>query len=178
MSDANQHEAYFDWLRRMVSVTNNPNPRRRYHLLLEQLINTEFRWSVPNDDNRMADGEELRSEFVGEFGADQRIFDGPVSVLEVIVAICRRMSFDTDEGVDIWFWTLMENLDLRRFSDEVYEDYVDAPDLVQERVDVFLDRAYSPDGTGGLFPLHEPDEDQRQVELWYQMSAYLLERVL
>ena len=72
----------------------------------------------------------------------------------------------------------MENLDLRQFSDEVYEDYIDAPDLVQERVDVFLDRAYSPDGTGGLFPLHEPDEDQRQVELWYQMSAYLLERVL
>lgn len=178
MSDSNAYELYFDWLRRMVGVTNNPNPRRRYHLLLEQLINTEFRYSHPYDANRVEDGRELRYEFAMDNGFDPSIFDGEVSVLEVLVGLCRRMSFDTDEGVDVWFWTLMENLDLRQFSDEIYEDYVDAPDLVQERVDVFLDRAYSPDGTGGLFPLHEPDEDQRQVELWYQMSAYLLERVL
>lgn len=177
MSDSNAYELYFDWLRRMVGVTNNPNPRRRYHLLLEQLINTEFRYSNPYDANRVEDGRELRYEFAMDNGFDPAIFDGEVSVLEVLVGLCRRMSFDTDEGVDVWFWTMMVNLDIRNFSDEVYENQASAPNLVQARVDTFLNRSYSANGEGGLFPLRHSETDQRDVELLYQMSAYLLERV-
>lgn len=178
MTIESPHELYFDWLRKRVSVTNNPNPKRRYHLLLEQLINIPYRWSIPNDDNRASDGLDLRLSFSSEEGVDHRYISWDVSVLEVLIALCERMSFDTDEGVDVWFWTLMENLDLRRFNDEVYEDYIDTPSSVQERVDTFLDRAYLPNGMGGLFPLEDPEEDQREIEIWYQMSAYLLERVL
>jgi hypothetical protein len=34
-------------------------------------------------------------------------------------------------------------------------------------------RTYEPNGVGGFFPLENPNEDQREVELWYQMSAYV-----
>ena len=30
-------------------------------------------------------------------------------------------------------------------------------------------------GTGGLFPLKRPRVNQRRVEVWYQMSEYLME---
>ncbi len=36
-------------------------------------------------------------------------------------------------------------------------------------------RQYQEDGQGGFFPLAWPEQDQREVELWYQMNAYLAE---
>lgn len=38
-------------------------------------------------------------------------------------------------------------------------------------------RYYKSDGFGGLFPLSNPMGDQRYVEVWYQMMAYLAENV-
>jgi hypothetical protein len=38
-------------------------------------------------------------------------------------------------------------------------------------------RLYTTSGYGGLFPLEEPKEDQRKVEIWYQMMAYLGENL-
>jgi hypothetical protein len=39
-------------------------------------------------------------------------------------------------------------------------------------------RDYETDGHGGLFPLRNPPEDQRQVELWYQMGHWMAENDL
>ena len=36
-------------------------------------------------------------------------------------------------------------------------------------------RMFSRDGSGGLFPLRRFDRDQRSVEIWYQMQAWLME---
>jgi hypothetical protein len=30
-------------------------------------------------------------------------------------------------------------------------------------------------GLGGMFPLEDPREDQRAIEIWYQMMAYINE---
>ena len=38
-----------------------------------------------------------------------------------------------------------------------------------------IDRGYSRRGVGGLFPLKYSKNDQRKVELWYQMHSYLIE---
>jgi hypothetical protein len=65
---------------------------------------------------------------------------------------------------------LLENIGLDSFTDNRYEEgYVDE---VVQRV-VF--RKYARNGHGGLFPLRHADEDQRDIEIWYQLSAYLLE---
>jgi hypothetical protein len=54
--------------------------------------------------------------------------------------------------------------------------------LTEERsqaIDDILDsviwRTYSPDGRGGFFPLNQPQEDQRKIEIWYQMNKYVIE---
>ncbi len=95
------------------------------------------------------------------------------SMLEMLIAFSRRLSFETEGAPRVWFWHMLENLDLAQFNDKEYND------LHQRGIDAALDqviwRTYSPDGYGGLFPLRHPREDQRDVEIWYQLSAYLME---
>jgi hypothetical protein len=43
---------------------------------------------------------------------------------------------------------------------------------VKEKIDIFLQRKYKPDGTGGLFVLRGR-RDLRGVEIWMQAMWYL-----
>jgi hypothetical protein len=70
---------------------------------------------------------------------------------------------------------MINNLGLMEVDDAAYSEewarsYVDAA------VGTLVERRYSYSGDGGLFPLDYPEEDQRGIEIWYQMSAYLAER--
>jgi hypothetical protein len=67
----------------------------------------------------------------------------------------------------------MENIGLRHWNDAASHEHCDI-DEVLNRV---IFRQYEPDGRGGFFPLQHPDHDQRGVELWYQLSAYAIERM-
>lgn len=161
---------YFEWLSRQVASTSNPNPARTYSLLLEQMHLKRFEWFIPNDDNRVEDGKELRYEFM----------NGPAelhetcSFLEMLIALSRRCSFEASYGdPSEWFWHLANNLGLREYTDEVMMD--DGPREVRYILDRVVNRGYDYDGFGGLFPLNNAEKDQRKVELWYQLSAYLLE---
>jgi hypothetical protein len=97
------------------------------------------------------------------------------SMLELLIALSRRLSFEAEGEPRDWFWHMLENLDLEQFNDQEYND------LYAKGIDKLLDqviwRTYFPDGSGGIFPLREPKEDQRDVEIWYQLSAYLLEHL-
>lgn len=173
-------EVYFNWLCSRVRANTNKNPARSYWLLTEQLYKKPFRWSVSNDDNRAEDGKSLRDIFSEEEGYNPSRWwmELECSTLEMMVALSERVAFESfGEGYD-WFWVLIENLDLRRYSDEIYTNvvYEDATDAVDYILEVMLDRLYKYDGTGGLFPLEHPTQDQRKVEIWYQMASYLLER--
>ena len=66
----------------------------------------------------------------------------------------------------------MKNLGLNHCSDKRRLTYEEVNDVL----DRVIWRTYRWDGHGGLFPLNEPEKDQREVEIWYQLSAYLLER--
>jgi hypothetical protein len=69
-----------------------------------------------------------------------------------------------------WFWVMISNLGLDRMDDENFDlRYVD------DVLNVFLNRTYFMNGTGGLFPLKIPKVNQRRVEIWYQMSAFIAE---
>jgi hypothetical protein len=99
------------------------------------------------------------------------------SVLEMLIGLSRRLAFEEEGEPRGWFWHLIENLELRHFTDRHYSSGESwCFNHVDEKLDCLLDRHYEYDGSGGLFPLHNPLEDQKDVELWYQMSAYLLER--
>lgn len=134
----------------------------------------EFVWIVPNDDNRAEDGRDLRREFIDQTNVkieNQDWLRLGCSMFELLLGLSRRLAFEGDGEPSGWFWHLMDNLGLRIYSDQRA--------LSLERVDEILERViwrtYETDGTGGLFPLRHPAKDQREVELWYQLSAYLLE---
>jgi hypothetical protein len=65
----------------------------------------------------------------------------------------------------------MDNVELKQYNDR--RSYRE--DTIQDVLDTIIFRTYKYDGRGGLFPLREGKEDQRRVELWYQMCAYILE---
>ncbi len=144
--------------------------------MLEQLFLMEFVWFIPNDDNRAEDGRELRREFLEAEGitdVDPNWVSLGCSVLEMLIALSRRLTFEAEGESSEWFWTLIANAGLDRYTD-ARRFHRDAVTDILERI---IWRTYQPDGRGGLFPLQRAHEDQRDVELWYQMSAYLLERL-
>lgn len=138
------------------------------------LYQKEFIWLVKNDDNRVAEGRALRNEFVNELHLEELDLEWMnlgCSFFEMLLGLSRRLSFLDDGTPAEWLWHLLQNLQL-----SVYHDRTQIPERdIDEILDAVIWRLYSPDGTGGLFPLRYPSEDQRKVELWYQMNAYLLE---
>ena len=71
------------------------------------------------------------------------------------------------------FWIFLVNLNLTRYNDRfVHSKPVWQIDRI---ISKFNRRAYRANGQGGIFPLIRPLTDQRQVELWYQMGAYMTE---
>lgn len=157
-------EDYLEWLEPQVKPGGLP----RHKDLLHCLMAKEFVWLVPNDDNRIQDALDLRSEY----GVDPRSL-GPVTVLEILVALSHRAAFmaSTDPAQEAW--EMIRNLELHRYRDPLGPRKLEQIDQV---LDSLIWRNYDPDGSGGFFPLAWPQQDQRQIELWYQMCAYLEER--
>ena len=182
--------AYFNWLYSHIGADNDRNPRQSHWLLAEVLHNRIFEWSVPNDDNRAMDGIYLRELYVHDQRANTKLpgtldMDPttPCSMLEMLIGLAFRMNFedspDPEHGVGVWFWRLMQNLGLDEFTDEVYTSEPGVREIVEGIVDNVINRNYNANGAGGLFPLKNMKnrQDQRLVEIWYQMSAYLIENL-
>lgn len=152
-----------------------------YDKLLEHLHRIEFYSLVPNDDNRGVDGEQLRTIFIDEVGpqGSTSLPTGPCTVLEMLVGVAYRLEFELLGGryerpASDWFWVLIENLELE-WCDNVLYPRPDSVNEVDERVKNLLERNYGTDGRGGLFPLKRAQKDQRRIEIWYQMSVWIIE---
>lgn len=168
-------EAYFVWLYSQINSPRLKRPSRTYWSLFRILYTKEVFWVIANDDNRLEDGKDLRQEFLddqGIRGVDPSWKELGCSFLEMLIALSRRLAFEADGKPCDWFWELLGNLRLREQNDR---DIMEA-----EKIDDILERViwrtYDRLGRGGLFPLQRSRRDQRKVELWYQMQAYLLER--
>jgi hypothetical protein len=174
-TDGTLDARYLDWLYEQVSPSKSRIPELSFWNLCEQLFRKRFEWFQPNDDNRIADGKELREEFVIETRAERNRdwMEIDCSVLEMLVALSRRCEFESSEDAYFWFWRMIQSLNLREYTDDVYDKGVEY--VVNDVIDIMIHRQYRRDGVGGLFPLVHPDQDQRKVEIWYQMSAYILE---
>lgn len=170
-------ELYFDWLYGQVCSVRAKNPADTYRNLFHILYTTEFIWIVPNDDNRVEDGKALRHEFLEDehlnlAPSDEFWLDLGCSFLELLVGLSRRLSFIADGTEAGWFWEMIENLGLEVLDDRVSIDR----NVVDDILSTVIWRTYDRDGRGGLFPLKSANRDQTKVELWYQLSAYILER--
>lgn len=169
-------EAYLRWLYGQVAPVSARNRNKTYWTLFGQLYSKEFVWDVPNDDNRVVDGLALRYEFIYEKGlqVDREWLHLGCSMLEMLIALSRRLAFEAEGQPRAWFWQLLQNVHL-----DTYTDAIVVSDKQREEIDEVLEniiwRRYDYDGNGGLFPLKHAHQNQRKVELWYQMSAYLLQ---
>lgn len=180
MTDENMRRKYFEWLCSFVKpfVLNHS-----YRFLMLHLFRTDFYAVIPMDENRASDGIELRYRF----GREKRIRMSDIanildvkdcSVLEMMIALSLRCEEQIVDEPDVGdrtrklFWSMINNLGLNRMDDESYDSFE-----VEDRLDIFLNREYKPDGTGGLFKLRRTRHDLRNVEIWYQMMWYLSENL-
>jgi len=166
-------DQYLTWLYSQVSIVKTRPSSRTFWNLFRQLFSIEFAWFVPNDDNRAEDGRELRCEWstVANVEVDDAWLDLGCSFLELLIGLSRRLAFETNGDVSDWFWHLINNLGLLGYHDRSNFKTED----VEERTSAVIWRTYEPSGNGGLFPIRNSNNDQRKVEIWYQISEYLLQ---
>lgn len=161
-------ELYFDWLKDIILPAPNG---KRYDRLIDILHEKEFIPMIEMDENRAADGIFLREKFA-EVYLD--FCEDPCSILEMMIALAGRFDgnagFDPNEAYEN-FWILIKNLGLDRYHDSNYSGYE-----VRRILYSFTNRTYEYSGKGGLFPLKNPRKDQRNVEIWEQLQAYLIEK--
>lgn len=169
-----EQEIKYDYLKWLVDWVGGED----YWALFRHLHRTPFRWVVANDENRAMDGMSLRDRFeYEEHYTDVSYPDEECSVLELLVGMASRINdivigIEEEDQTPRWFWEIVSNLFLQNFSsDDFFKGGGRAE--ISDILDMFMDRTYTFNGEGGLFPLKNTDVDQREIELWYQMSAYL-----
>lgn len=160
---------YYDWLVSQIHIPNGKD----YGDLFTRMHNLEFVWTVPNDDNRVQDGLDLRIVFGYEANINpkQLALEG-VTFLEVMIALSRRLEFTAGGKAQQWAWRLLKNLHLTKMSEPLTKE---KSEQIDDILDAVIWRTYEPNGRGGFFPLNYPEEDQRKIEIWYQMNKYVIE---
>lgn len=152
----------------------------KFSRLFEILHNIEFRYVMERDENREADGMNLRDDYTipDDYSIEQvgTFMDRRVSVLEVLIALAIRVDDDyigdpNEEHPEVFFMEMLENLGLSAFKWKQYNE-----NNVRKIVNVWLDREFARNGVGSPFPLYNSRRDQRTLEIWDQMKAYINER--
>jgi hypothetical protein len=127
-----------------------------------------FTIKLEMDGNRIEDGLALRQEF-REIYYDCPIPGIPCTVLEVLIALARRMEYITwreDLYTAFWFWEMVDNLELNPRHPRVENERI---------IDTWMARKFSFNGIGSPFPLKKCNVDQTKIEIWYQMQNYMIE---
>lgn len=164
---------YFEWL---CQLTGHDGAHFK---LLEYLYKTPFIYIFPMDGNRAEDGIDLRYKFGRKRGFKDALIASfldisPCNVFEMMAALAFRceeqIMWDPDIGnrTGIWFWEMIRSLGLQSMTDQNYDER-----KVDQVIQDFLNRNYDPDGRGGLFAIPGFSRDMRDIEIWYQMCAYL-----
>lgn len=176
-----QYRPYLNFLRDLIDDGSG----HTYLCLTRILFDKDFEYFVPMDSNRDFDGRELRYDFLDEmidYDYDESdIPAGPARVLEVLIALSRRIEFRLYGSryhvfaVDL-FWEMVENLGLSFLNDsEIDENYVD---FVYNTLDNWMISPRFGGKVCEIFPLKRRKKvvtSKNGQELWYQMMNYLEE---
>lgn len=172
---------YHNWITGLACKWTKPYGR--YSKLIEQLQETTFRWIIPNDKHRASDGISFRynfcdymdelGEYINEDMVDDQIIH-PCSVLEMMMALAKRIedSLMWDPVIGdrspLWFYQMLENSGLSAYTNSNY-----SKSIVAQILDDVLERRYGYSGEGGFFYVEDPDQDLRNVELWWQCNWHM-----
>ena len=170
MTRAKIEREYFDWMYDLVT-RDRFNKSISFRRLLLYLHEIEFTYIITKDANIAEDGIDLRYRYAYEQNEDvESYLLGPCSVLEMMIALvlrCEETIMDDPELGDRtgqWFWEMVANLGLAGMTDDIFDE-----DEVEDKIAIFLNREYAPDGRGGLFYIRDCERDLRRVEIWHQM---------
>jgi hypothetical protein len=148
-----------------------------YSRLLLMFHDRPFYEIIPNDANRVIEGQALRDTFRGRHGV--RMDDDSCTFLEMLIALAQRMNDvvyepNTPDQTEKWFWIFVDNLGMTDDTDEL----MDAVRFEEVRRAVIrvVERTYRRNGSGGIFPVRGFKGDMRTIELWYQMQHWLTPR--
>lgn len=170
---------YFEWMVNIV-CGKRFSGKMTYKKLLSCLHMIPFRCVMRSDENRAADGVDLRWRFAVETGRENQntwirdCLEGPCSVLEMLVALSIRTEETIMDNPALgdrtgqWFWGMIATLGLGAMNDNEFDKRV-----VENTVNTFLDRQYDSDGAGGLFRIRGIDVDLTEVDIWTQLCWYL-----
>lgn len=178
------NEEYLDYIYSLVC--NNPSySRYSYKKLFSLLHSIEFIYEN-NDDiydyPRAHDGEDFRFRYFGpSYGydndhIDQALNDKPCSVLEMMIALSRRIEdqimSNTKYGdrISQWFWYMIDSLGLNHMTDLEFDE-TESRIIIEK----FLHRNYGYNGKGGLFIIKNPPRDLRSADIWAQACWFLNE---
>lgn len=158
-------EDYFYWL------CNRAAPPG-YLKLLTKLADTNYIWQFQLDSNRAKAGTNLRDDYAYEEGVYRSdVADGPCSCLEMLVALSIDISEQSGAGDERKFFSeLLNNLNLLADDDSHYNE--SEVNYILER---WLNRTYSPGGSGNIFYTMNSSVDMRKIDIWQQMMIYINE---
>lgn len=170
---------YFNWLCNLVDADD---PDDGYLSLMDMMFNMDFDKHtailIPNDDNRIIDGLDLREDYFDEMnypGDPYKILRGPCSVLEMLVALAYRIADNyISMTAEEWFWEMLRNLGIADCTDDEFHGAGKRAE-VRKILRNLRNRKYDRNGLGGLFPVKDAPRDQRKIEIWSQMNQYLIE---
>lgn len=161
---------YEKWLIKKIN-----NKKDNYNLLLHELNIIPFEVAMERDLNRIDDAFNIRDTFFYEQGINGNFVVEYISVLEVLIALSVRIDNEYvgnpgDPHPEIIFWDLMHNLNLEKYDNSHFNKRE-----IYNNIYIWMHREFDFDGSGSIFPLRNPLNDQRHEEIWSQMTAYLSE---
>lgn len=173
---------YMAYLRSHVELNDFVGRGRTYLGLLKHLNQTDFVSYIDMDVNREEDAFSLRAYYLNEvFQLPDGSFttDTCPSVLEVMIALAERIdgiaSVDYIPTSPDWFWEMCDNAGYLVYTDEYLLRNPYARAEMEAITQQIIEREFEPNGNGSWFPLERPEKDQRDVQIWEQMYAYLRE---
>ena len=174
---------YFDWLKGQVEYFNQAG---QHEQLFHKLHDMVYYPVLELDRNREKDGISLRDTYLAEFGGymdESIVVDSPCSVFEFLVALANRMNYiyahENENCTAMLFWEIMDNIGLKDGWFRDVEWNCEREEIVDTAIGTLLSRRFELDGRGGLFPMPPSfvGEDQTNVEIWYQMNRYLINKM-
>lgn len=172
-------ELWNDYLNYLIWIGGLTEIASRYGRLFEILHHIDFKWILDRDENREADGIGLRDDFDLPHSCtmqeDEAFFARYCSVFEMMLALAIKVDDEfigdpAEEHPEEFFMEMIKNLGLDKFKGERYKK----ADVIKI-VNRWLDREFDSNGVGSPFPIRRSNQDQRKLEIWDQMNAYLNE---
>lgn len=174
-------ENYGSWL-----LTEMGFKKRGYSSMIKQLHYTEFVWSIPLDENRAGDGMKYRAEYIKTFGGNltddqvKLLSEQPCSVLEMLVGLAIRCDAEyigdpKSPRPDLLFWEMCCNLGLDEFKNRGFSHKKCEKQLLI--LHNWMGKNHKYNGEGTIFPVKNPANDHRKLEIWRQMMEYIYEKL-